>query len=115
MNLEHFINQLKTSPDSIEFTDTISVIDTNYTFKETGFQNGSLSNNAGENNGSCKILAFAKLHSLSTEMTLACFGHYYRDEVLKDPQGTSHGNIRNLRDHGIKSVSFEAPPLTPLC
>ena len=44
------------------FQETIAFIDENYHFTPTAFKNGNQHNNANENNGSCKIFAFAKLN-----------------------------------------------------
>ena len=67
MNLNRFLQKLKDSPDSIEFTDTMALIDELYEFTETEFKNGELLNKDGENSGSCKLFAFAQLHQLSKE------------------------------------------------
>ena len=93
------------------FQDTIAYIDTNYNFTPTTFKNGNQINNAGENNGSCKIFAFAKIHQLEKEETLALFGSYYFDDVLKNPEGNDHQNIRNFMDFGWDGVSFEGEAL----
>ena len=77
MNLESFSQKIKQTPKDIAFTETITVIEENYTFTPTAFQNGLLHNSAGENSGSCKVFAFAQLHHLSQEETLSCFGAYY--------------------------------------
>lgn len=111
MTLETFLNKLRTTPKDIEFTDTISVIESNYIFTPTAFKNGELHNNAGENSGSCKLLAFAKLQKLTKEETLTCFGKYYFEEVLNDPNGNSHQNIRNFMKTGFEGLVFESMPL----
>ena len=111
MTLETFLSKLKTTPKDIDFTDTISVIESNYIFTPTAFKNGDLHNNAGENSGSCKLLAFAKLQGLSKEETLACFGSYYFEDVLKDPNGTGHQNIRNFMKTGFDGLVFSEQPL----
>lgn len=111
MTLETFLSKLKTTPKDIDFTDTISVIESNYIFTPTAFKNGDLHNNAGENSGSCKLLAFAKLHGFSKEETLACFGAFYFDDVLKDPNGTGHQNIRNFMKTGFDGLVFNGQPL----
>lgn|SRR5690606_10906222 len=111
MTLETFLSKLKTTPKDIDFTDTISVIESNYIFTPTAFKNGYLQNNAGENSGSCKLLAFAKLQGLSKDETLACFGSYYFDDVLKDPNGTGHQNIRNFMKTGFDGLVFSEQPL----
>lgn len=112
MTLETFLDKLKQTPETIEFNDTIAVIESNYSFTPTGFKNGDLYNKAGENSGSCKLLAFAKLQELTKEETLACFGKFYFEDVLNDPNGTGHQNIRNFMKTGFDGLSFEDMPLT---
>ena len=107
MDLNTFKNKLKNTPNQIEFTETMAVIDANYTFTPTAFKNGSLENAKGQNSGSCKVFAFAKTENLSKDETLACFGKFYFDEVLKDPQGDSHQNIRNFIKTGLDGIVFE--------
>lgn len=110
--LETFFRQLSTEPDSISFQQTITLIDALYEFTPTAFQNGEQSNAAGENNGSCKILAFALLHQLSEPQTLQLFGDFYRLEVLPDVKGTNHGNIRNFMRTGWDGIEFHGTPLS---
>jgi hypothetical protein len=110
--LEAFIGKLAAAPDSIQFSDTISLIDTLYQFEPTAFRNGELRNEAGQNSGSCKIFAFARRHDLSPQQTLACFGAYYRDEVLKHPDGSNHQNIRNFMQTAWSGVEFYGDPLS---
>ncbi len=106
-----FLEQLQENPKSIAFQDTIQVIEENYDFTPTAFKNGNQLNNAGENNGSCKIFAFAKLQKLSEEATLACFGSYYFEDVLKNPDGNDHQNIRNFIEFGWNGIQFEREAL----
>ena len=113
MTLEKFLTRLVEEPETVEFADTIALIDKLYTFSETSFRNGDLVNAIGENSGSCKILAFAQMHNLAEKVTLACFGHYYRDEVLNDPDGTGHQNIRQFIRHGWSGIYLDGSPLTP--
>jgi hypothetical protein len=112
MTLELFIEKLKNTPETIVFNDTTSVIEAKYNFTPTAFKNGTLENGVGENSGSCKLFAFAKLEKLTKEDTLACFGQFYFDDVLKDPNGTGHQNIRNFMKTGFNGLSFEGNPLT---
>lgn len=109
--MEAFLQRLRENPDQIEFADTIAVIDANYVFTPTAFRNGDTHNAAGQNNGSCKIFAFAKLHRLSEAETLACFGRYYRDDVLQHPDASDHQNIRNFMRSGWRGVEFEGEAL----
>jgi hypothetical protein len=109
--LESFFRQLSTEPEAISFQQTIALIDALYDFTPTAFTNGEVSNAAGENNGSCKILAFAALHQLSEPQTLALFGDYYRLDVLPDIKGNNHANIRNFMRTGWDGVSFSGEAL----
>lgn len=111
MNLSHFLENLNTKPKSINFTDTISVIEQHYYFTETNFKNGDLENAAGQNNGSCKIFAFAWLNNFNEQQTLECFGDYYRHDVLSKPDGTDHQNIRNFMKYGWSGIRFEGDAL----
>jgi len=113
MSLEQLLSSLQNNPEGVAFNDVISVIDRLYDFSPTPFQNGGLQNGAGENNGSCKIFAFAKLQGLSEEATLHCFGDYYREDVLKNPDGADHQNIRNFIKSGWGGVVFDGQPLIP--
>lgn len=112
MNIDTFITNINDNPDSITFDDTMAVINAAYEFTPTSFANGDIKNEAGQNSGSCKVLAFALLNQLSKKQTLACFGAYYRDDVLKNPDGTDHQNIRNFMKYGWDGVKFERMPLT---
>lgn len=111
MTLTTFLSTLKENPKSIAFTDTIALIEDNYTFTPTAFQNGNQHNAAGENSGSCKLFAFAKAQQLSPTETLACFGAYYFEDVLKNPEGTDHQNIRSFMTSGWDGIAFEGDPL----
>ena len=112
MSIENFIEQLRNTPESIEFNDTMSVIDEYYTFSPTSFINGTTYNEAGENNGSCKLFAFAQLQKLSEQETLACFGAYYRDDVLKNPEADNHQNIRNFMQKGWSGIKMAGEALS---
>ena len=111
MELKAFLQKLNTTPEQIAFTDTIAVIDAHYDFTPTAFKNGEMNNDQGQNNGSCKLFAFAKLHNLNEQQTLHCFGAYYRVDVLKHPEGTDHQNIRNFMKHGWAGIKYESNAL----
>lgn len=111
MNLESFLEKLKQTPETITFVETIAVIEENYIFEPTAFENGLLHNAAGENSGSCKLFAFAEIQNLSEAATLSCFGAYYYDEVLGNPAGTNHQNIRNFMKTGWDGIAFYGSPL----
>lgn len=105
------LEQLKNSSESIDFKDVIAFIDEKYDFTPTKFTNGNTVNEANQNNGSCKIFSFAKLNNLSKEETLALFGDFYRIDVLQNPKGTDHHNIRNFIESGWNGISFEGEAL----
>jgi hypothetical protein len=111
MSITSFLEKLKQTPSTITFPETIAVIEENYDFTPTTFSNGTQHNAAGENSGSCKLFAFAKLQNLSKTETLACFGAYYFEEVLGDPEGTNHQNIRNFIKLGWDGIQFEGEAL----
>lgn len=113
-SLAEFLNTLKTQPQSIQFQHTMDVITANYRYQATAFTNGNTHNAAGTNEGSCKLFAFAKLNQLNPEQTLACFGDYYRIDVLKNPQGTDHANIRNFMHTHWQGIAFEGQALEAL-
>ena len=112
MNLESFLEKLKLAPESIAFAETIATIEENYNFTPTAFENGLQHNAAGENSGSCKLFAFAEIQNLSEAAPLACFGAYYTEDVLKNPEGTDHQNIRNFMKTGWNGIAFYGEPLT---
>ena len=99
------------APETITFPEVIAHIDEHYDFTPTRFTNGNAVNEAGQNNGSCKIFSFAKLRGLTQAQTLALFGDYYRVDVLGNPDGTDHQNIRNFIQYGWEGIQFEGEPL----
>ena len=112
MTVRQLLDVIKTSPEFVEFTQVMETIDEFYHYKPTRFKNGnSLVNDAGTNEGSCKVFAFAQLHQLTVSETLACFGHYYRIDVLQKPNGDDHKNIRSFMINGWGGLSFESAPL----
>ena len=111
MTIPEFKTKLKTTPTAITFKETMQVIENYYTFNPTAFKNGDIINNAGENNGSCKLFAFAMHQEFTKEATLFSFGEHYQT-VLADKNGASHQNIRNFMQTGFKGLSFENEALT---
>lgn len=109
--LAAFLEKLRNEPENIAFSDTMAIIDEMYSFKPTTFTNGDMENKAGQNTGSCKLFAFAKMNDLNVDETLSCFGTYYRLDVLEDPDGDSHQNIRNFMKSGWDGLKFEGQPL----
>jgi len=109
MTLNDFLTKLS-AEQGPEFEDTQTLIANLYTYTPTAFSNGEVNNEAGQNEGSCKIFAFAKEQGLDQEATLRCFGRFYQD-VLNTPEGDDHANIRNFMQHGWDGVRFSAPAL----
>ena len=110
MSLDNFLAKIKTN-EAVSFNDTIAVITENYDYSPTAFQNGNVENAAGQNEGSCKIFAFAKLNNLSANETLTLFGDYYRVDVLQNPDASDHQNIRQFIQNGWAGVVFESEAL----
>ncbi|WNJ97898.1 HopJ type III effector protein [Vibrio ruber] len=111
MILNELLNLIRTSPEQVDFAGVMGVIDEYYDFTPTRFSNGDVVNAAQENQGSCKIFSFAQLHQLSAAETLACFGDFYRQDVLQHPENQDHQNIRNFIRTGWEGVRFEGKAL----
>ena len=112
-SIPEFLDVLTNKPESIEFAEVIALLDAHYHFTETAFSNGAQHNEAGQNSGSCKVLGFAQLHDLTQQQTLNLFAQYYRDDVLGNPDGNDHQNIRQFMEHGFAGLVFDASPLSP--
>ena len=112
MELQALLLKIKSTPETVEFNDVIETIDSHFQYRPTEFVNGETVNQAGTNEGSCKIFAFAQMHQLSQQETLNCFGHYYREHVLQHPDNTDHANIRQFMLYGWKGIHFNNSPLT---
>lgn len=94
----------------LSFSDVLAYIDAHYHYAPTRFCNGGVENAAGSNEGSCRVLAFARLQQLAEVDALLLFAEHYR-KVLASPEGTDHGNIRAFMQHGWAGVAFDAEPL----
>ena len=110
-NISSLIAALSTNVHCIAFEDVMHVISENYDYTATSFTNGELLNETGTNEGSCKVFYFAKLNNLNEQQTLACFGRYYREDVLANPEGSDHGNIRNFIKTGWSGIQFNGVAL----
>jgi len=112
MPLNTFINKIK-SNQKVSFDETQAIIKQSYEYTPTRFTNGlgdnSVENAAGTNEGSCKIFSFAKINQLDKDQTLNLFGDFYHQDVLKDPHGSGHQNIRNFMQYGWEGIQFSAP------
>lgn len=98
---------LSQNPENIHFSDVIEFIDEHYSFTPTAFKNGETYNEANQNNGSCKIFAFAQMENLNQDETLILFGDFYTKDVLGNPEGNDHQNIRNFMKFGWDGIEFE--------
>ena len=116
MNKIDLIQTIAGKPSSIEFDFIMAFIDQNYAYRPARFVNGlgssAVINEAGTNEGSCKIFALGKLLGLDEQATLACFGRYYRIDVLGNSAGEDHANIRNFMKYGWNGILFDSNALT---
>jgi hypothetical protein len=96
--------------NKIPFTEVITFIETYYRHLPTAFKNGDVYNEATQNQGSAKVLAFAKLNNLSAEDTLDLFAEHYQS-VLTHLDGVDHQNIRQFIKNGWEGVAFEGDAL----
>lgn len=108
------LHQLSSNAGAVSFERVMQVINNNYSYTPAIFSNGEIVNEAETNEGSCKIFYFASLNKLSEQQTLACFGRYYREDVLNNPKGEDHGNIRNFIKTGWQGISFQSAALEVL-
>ena len=113
MPLEEFLAQAIAGV-KVSFQDSITVIAANYHYTPTRFANGDVINEAGTNEGSCKLFYFAKLHGLTPAQTLALFGDYYWKDVLENPEANSHANIRSFMRHGWAGIAYDGEALQKL-
>jgi hypothetical protein len=116
MTLSEFLSRIK-NHEPVAFNETIAVIDAHYDYQPSEFSNGlgadQLISPAGVNQGSCKIFAFGLLHDLTQQQTLNLFGDFYHLDVLQNPTGTDHQNIRNFIKYGWEGIAFKQQPLSP--
>ncbi len=115
MDITALISKIKQQPEAVEFNEVIDVITKHFHYTPSRFTNGigedQVINLAGKNEGSCKIFAFAMLQGLSKDETLACFGRYYRDDVIGHPEASDHANVRLFMRHGWDGIHFDQSPL----
>ena len=112
MTAENLLNKIRNHPDEINFNEVIDYISEYYQYTPARFSNGGVINEAGSNEGSCKIFAFGLQEGLSEAETLTCFGSYYRDEVLSTPTADNHANIRSFMKHGWQGIHFDTKALS---
>ncbi len=109
------IKKLATQASGVTFYEVMDVVRENYIYSPVHFSNGmgdgAVQNPAGCNEGACRIFAWAKRQQLSESQTLHCFGDYYRIDVLSNPDGGDHANIRSFMKTGWAGIHFSADPL----
>lgn len=115
MSLTDLLERLRRA--DADFEDVISYINTHYDYAPARFTNGlgpePVINESGKNEGSCRIFAFARLAALSEADTVQLFGRFYRNDVLKNPDGCDHANIRRFLTDGWAGIRFDGEALTP--
>ena len=112
MTIDELVRALDSASPDFVFADVMSAIDGAFSSTPCAFDNGVQKNSASENQGSCKVFAFARQAGLDEEQTLRLFAEHYRS-VLDDPQGSAHGNIRAFMQSGWDGVTLHGNPLTP--
>ena len=100
----------KSKNNQLRFQEVLDHIAEHYNYNPAAFQNGNLKNAATENQGSAKVLYFARLHNLSAADTLLLFAEHHQN-VLDDPAGEGHQNIRQFMANGWSGIVFDADVL----
>ena len=84
--------------------DAVSVaLEAFFNFTDMPMQIGSVKNEVGQNLGSKIRCAVAVELGASKEELLSWFGVFHK-EVLADPDGDNHPNIRAIMEHGIAGI-----------
>ena len=103
--------------EPVSFEEVMAVVAQHYRYRPCRFRNGlgrdPIVNEAGTNEGSCRVLYLGRLLALSETHTLELFGDYYRRDVLGAPNGTDHANIRRFMRDGWAGVDFDDVVLEP--
>ena len=101
----------KLKNNALPFKEVIAFIDMHYNHQPTAFKNGSVHNEANQNQGSAKVFSFAQLNKLSKADTLYLFAEHYQS-VLQNPDGIDHQNIRQFMMHGWEGIVFGGEALS---
>lgn len=96
---------------TIDFQGVLQTIAQYYDYQPVAFTNGLAHSDAGENEGSAKVFAFAKANQLSQVDTLKLFAEHY-DAVKATPHGDDHANIRNFMFYGWQGFLMAKNALT---
>ncbi|HET8729697.1 MAG TPA: HopJ type III effector protein [Moraxellaceae bacterium] len=115
MTLPELLERLRRS--DADFEDAIAYVNAHYDYTPTRFTNGlggdAVVNEAGKNEGSCRLFALARVAGLSASDTVHLFGRFYREDVLKHPDGSDHANIRRFLRDGWAGIRFDGEALRP--
>lgn len=103
---EMFNNNIDMDSSNLMLEDVLETINSHYETQLLEYRVGNIVNKQGENEATGLILSYAALSNMNQETTLKLWGQYYRD-VLKNPTGTDHANIREFMKTGWKGVPFE--------
>ena len=80
MTLSALLERLRRS--EADFEDSIAFVNAHYDYTPTRFTNGlgsdAVVNEAGKNEGSCRLFALAHVNGLSESDTVQLFGRFYR-------------------------------------
>lgn len=93
------------------FSTVIAAINAQFNYTPQAFSNGEVHNHAGQNEGACRVFAFAQAIDLSVADTLLCFAEHYA-AVLATPAGSDHANIRAFMVTGWPGIRFDGIVLT---
>jgi len=97
--------------DTMPFSDIMKTLDLHFTFRPTAFSVGDTKSTENQNQKSLRVLSFAQLLKLSKEQTLKLWGEHYK-QVLQEPEGSSHGNIRAFLKGGFECVNAPQDVIT---
>lgn len=113
MTLTDLLDRLRRA--EADFEDVTAYVNAHYDYTPTRFSNGlgadPVVNEAGKNEGSCRVFALARLAGLSEADTMQLFGRFYRVDVLQHPEGSDHANIRRFLQDGWAGIRFDGEAL----
>lgn len=101
--IQEFIQSIQSN--SITFQEVLDIIEEHYQHTPVAFNNGAVVNLATQNQGSARVFGFGKKYNLSKDDTLQLFAEHYA-QVLQNPEGEDHQNIRQFMIHGWDGVHF---------
>ena len=109
------LERLKTG--DADFEDVMAYVQAHYDYTPVRFDNGlgadPVVNAAGTNEGSCRVFALARHKGLDEADTVQLFGRFYRQDVLQNPQGSDHANMRRFLRDGWAGINFHGVALVP--